>query len=398
MKKLIGSTCLVAGTCIGAGMIALPIVLAKIGIVMSMVMLIAVWGVTYLASLMTLELNLRAGEGKPLGLLGRHFGGLKAEIVGIVCLKLLAYSLLSAYLYGGTSVISKLLAMFNVEASNLAISWVYFSVILVILSLPLKLLDYTNRILFAGLITVLSIVISILMLAIYKFDFAIESTNLISVSESIAVIFTSFGFQIVSHSLTNYCNKDAKILKKAFFFGSLVPLLIYIVWTIGVITIVKQADPAFYKHMLHNSVDVGDLVAKISQGASSNYLKELIWAVSVLAIITSALGVGMGLLDSWEKQLNISAKNLKKHVALVLVTLVPPFLIASYIPNAFISALSFAGIVNVIIVLVLPMYLLIKSDHNGTGYFYPVLKSKLIKGTIIILAVFVLSFELITKV
>lgn len=56
-------------------MIALPILLAKIGIIMSIILLITVWGITYLASLVTLELNIRAGEGKPLGLLGRHFGG-----------------------------------------------------------------------------------------------------------------------------------------------------------------------------------------------------------------------------------------------------------------------------------------------------------------------------------
>ena len=37
MQKLIGSILLISGTCIGSGMIALPMVLAKLGIVYNLV-------------------------------------------------------------------------------------------------------------------------------------------------------------------------------------------------------------------------------------------------------------------------------------------------------------------------------------------------------------------------
>lgn len=110
-----------------------------------------------------------------------------------------------------------------------------------------------------------------------------------------------------------------KCLKKAFFYGSLIPLVIYIIWTVGVVSVIKQSDPEFYMQTLTSSVDVGDMVVRINTITSAKYLKELIWVVSILAIITSALGIGMGLLDSWKKQLNISNNKIKHHIALCLL-------------------------------------------------------------------------------
>lgn len=386
MKKLIGATCLVAGTCIGAGMIALPIILASLGAVKSIILLITIWAITYLASLMTLELNLRSGEGTPLGLLGRKFGGKFAEIIGLLCLKLLAYSLLAAYIYGCSSVLGQFLNIFNIELSKEIISCGFAAFIFLCLILPIKYLDYTNRILFAGLVTALTVVICILFLAIYGFDISIASSSLMQIGAGIAVIFTSFGFQIVSHTLTDYCDKNKDILKKAFFWGSFIPLLIYIIWILGVLSILKT-DAVFYENFITNGVEVGTMISKISTLTSSKFLKELIWVVSILAIITSAIGVGIGLLDSWRKQVNQSS------MRMALLTVVPSLICALFIPNAFITALSFAGIINIIIVLLLPLYLIVKSDGASSNYHYAILKYKLIKVVFATLATVLIVYE-----
>jgi tyrosine-specific transport protein len=75
MNKQTGSILLVAGTCIGSGMIALPLVLAKLGIIPSAVLMLLTWLLMYYTSLVNLELNLQAGKGMSLGALGRHFSG-----------------------------------------------------------------------------------------------------------------------------------------------------------------------------------------------------------------------------------------------------------------------------------------------------------------------------------
>ena len=47
MNKQITSIFLVAGTCIGAGMFALPLTFAKIGIIPSIIIIILTWLFTY---------------------------------------------------------------------------------------------------------------------------------------------------------------------------------------------------------------------------------------------------------------------------------------------------------------------------------------------------------------
>ena len=101
MQKLIGSILLISGTCIGSGMIALPMVLAKLGIISSIIY----------TSVINLELNLQAGKGLTLGMLGKYFSGHTAQIIGTVSLKLLSYALLAVFIYGGSSILQKLLAL-----------------------------------------------------------------------------------------------------------------------------------------------------------------------------------------------------------------------------------------------------------------------------------------------
>ncbi|MGL5626830.1 MAG: aromatic amino acid transport family protein [Candidatus Rhabdochlamydia sp.] len=70
MHKKMGAILLIAGTCIGSGMIALPLVLAKIGLVPSILIMLLIWFIMHYTSLVNLELNLQANQGLPLGKLG----------------------------------------------------------------------------------------------------------------------------------------------------------------------------------------------------------------------------------------------------------------------------------------------------------------------------------------
>lgn len=91
-------------------MIALPLVLAKIGLIPSVLLMVGMWFIMYYTSLVNLELNLQAGRGLSLGALGRFFSGRTAELIGTISIKLLSYSLLAVFIYGGSSVLQELMA------------------------------------------------------------------------------------------------------------------------------------------------------------------------------------------------------------------------------------------------------------------------------------------------
>lgn len=362
MHKKIGTVFLVAGTCIGSGMIALPMVLAKLGLIPSLLIMVATWFVMYFTSLINLELNLQAGKGIPLGELGRIFSGKTAQVIGITSLKLLSYALLAVFIYGGTSIIHELTTTkMGHETSFKAIATLFALGATIVIILPIKLIDWINRILFYGLLGVVTIVLIGLAISTKWSNLPWFSDQYTHVSTWIAVIpvvFTSFGFQVIFHTLTNYCQKKAPLLKHAFFWGSLIPALVYILWTSSILSVIHLENPTFYRQMTTGNAEVGELIGVLSGIAKSDHLQLIIWAISLLAIATSVIGVGVGLLDSLKGMIAtaIPTKRMQNSVAAV-VTIVPAYLAVIYIPNAFLSILGFAGMILAIIAILLPVYL-----------------------------------------
>ena len=365
MHKQIGAILLVAGTCIGSGMIALPMVLAQLGIVPSTLLMLAIWLVMYCTSLVNLELNLQAGRGLSLGGLGRHFSGKYAEAIGLVSIKLLSYALLAVFLYGSASVAAKLL---HAETSHITLLIALLSTLMLLL--PLKLLDYLNRLLFVGLLAVITILVAGLASMINWSDLPLFAPNYKDFAVWRAVVFTSFGFQVIFHTLTNYCNKDVLTLKRAFFYGSLIPAIVYIIWTSSVLSVVHHESPQFYQHMLTGKIEVGDLVSELSVIAKWQAVQILVWWISLLAIITSILGVGVGLCDSLNTMFAGKLKHARlRNIAAAVVTILPAYLVAILVPNAFIAVLGFAGMILAVIAVLLPIYLLKQAKPHKL--FYP---------------------------
>ncbi len=383
MQKLIGSILLIAGTCIGSGMIALPIVLVKIGLIPSVLIMLTIWSVSYYTSLIHLELNLQAGQGLSLASLAQRFSGPVAEAIGLISLKLLSYALLAAYIYGGSSIIAKLLGYTDSISS---ITSLYALGSMLVLLLPIQWVDYINRLLFLGLLGIVAILIAGLGSMITWTNLPLFSEQYHDISAwriLIPVVFTSFGFQVIFHTLTNYCNKDAQMLKRAFFWGSLIPALIYIIWICGVLSAVYNNSPLFYQQMVHANVDIGDLINELSSIAHWHSVQFLVWWISLLAIATSVVGVGVGLCDSLKTMLSPYIQHAFLRTGMAsCITIIPAYVIALLVPNAFISVLGFAGMILVVIAILLPTYLLHNSQPKFL-YYQELSKKYLLIGSVI---------------
>ncbi len=379
-----GSILLVAGTCIGSGMIALPMVLAKLGLVCSILLMLLIWWVMYHTSLVNLELNLQADEGLALGALGKRFSGPIAAAIGSCSLKLLSYSLLAVFFYAGASLVQTLCK----DAEFEQVSLLCFSALLTwaLLLLPVKLIDHINRYLFIGLVITLLLLISGLVAKMEWSDLPLfaQSSHELSVWQAvIPVVFTSFGFQVIFHTLTNYCNREGKILKRAFLWGSFIPAIVYITWSCSILSVVHHQNPLFYQKMVKGEAEIGDLVDTLTTIVQGRSVQLLIWWISLLAILTSIVGVGIGLCDTFQRMVTkkIASRTLCRLSAATL-TVVPPFIVSLLIPNAFIVILGFAGMILSIIAILLPTYLLRRAKVQN--WYYPELKYRwLLRSTIL---------------
>lgn len=394
MNKNWGAILLVAGTCIGSGMIALPMVLAKLGLIYSILLMLFIWFIMYYTSLVNLELNLQAGHGLSLGALGRLFSGRGAEALGTVCLKLLSYALLAVFIYGAASILQELLDLtgrFDQIALALALTTVGM------LLLPMRWIDYMNRTLFFTLLGIVAVLIAGLAWTAHWSNpplWPAEDQSWETWAAIVPVVFTSFGFQVIFHTLTNYCHKNVKGLKQAFFWGSLIPALVYILWTGSVLTVVHQENPAFFKQMTESHVEVGSLVEVLSTISSWKGVQLLVWWISLLAIVTSIIGVGVGLCDSLQHTLEgWKINRVGSRIGAAMLAVIPAFLVVIFVPNAFIAALGFAGMILAVIAILLPVYLL--QRINWSRLHYPELKATSLIALSVIVGIGVIICELI---
>tara|TARA_R110002050_G_scaffold412_3_gene2804 strand:+ start:11914 stop:13128 length:1215 start_codon:yes stop_codon:yes gene_type:complete len=377
MKQLIGSICLVAGTSIGVGTLALPITLSQLGIINTLWYMAIVWGVMYFSAIVSLELNLRVGKGLPLGNLGKHFSGHMAQLIGNISLVLLMYALLSAYFSAGTSVTYKILQSFGFDMSKGIVNKLYLSVNFIILCLHLKWIDQINRVLFYGLVGIMIIVSCTFLMDVDPAHLPLweESTNQLKPWAKITpIMFTAFGFQVIFHTLTNYCNRDKLKLKRAFFWGSSLTALIYLFWTGSILGVLYKHDPVIYSKMLTSSIDITELMTALSNIIAWPNLRLLFWAIISLAVITSFIGVGIGLSTALESILKWPAKTSArlKYIISTLLAVLPAYFVATNYQDIFIGALSFAGMILAVIALILPLYLLIKSNKQNPKVFYKI--------------------------
>ena len=75
MNKTVGSTLLVAGTMIGAGMLAMPLTSAGIGLTATVFLLLGLWAVLTFTALLFVELYQTADSDAGIGTLAAQYFG-----------------------------------------------------------------------------------------------------------------------------------------------------------------------------------------------------------------------------------------------------------------------------------------------------------------------------------
>ena len=362
MHKLITPIFLIAGTSIGGGMLALPMVLAKLGLVVSLVIMLLTWLLTYYSSLISVELNLHSDRGLSLGKLGRRFSGEYAEIVGEISVKLLSYALLSAFIYGASSIIQKLLEEYlNYSMSIISIETYLSLIVVFVLSFPIKLISRLNNLAFSGFLIMFAVLIAVIATAIDYTEMPwFVNFNLKDIAEVITVIFTSFGYQVIFHTLRDYFGKDAKSLRLSFLMGSSIPVIVYSLWTGGALSVISKTNGNFFVQITQGNIEVGALIRELANVSGFSGFHILTWNMAIFAILTSILGVGIGLTESIRASLRIS-HSVVRNLSAAVLTILPAYLLAAVIPNAFTKILGFAGAILVVIAILLPAYLFIHS-------------------------------------
>lgn len=385
MNKTVGSTLLVAGTMIGAGMLAMPLTSAGIGFGFTLVLLLGLWALLTFTALLFVELYQTAESDAGIGTLAEQYFGKAGRIIATAVLIIFLYALIAAYVSGGGSLLKDLLPeSFGDKVSVLLFTVIFGSFIVI----GTHSVDKINRVLFFVMLAAFAVVLS-LMLPEIKFDnlMATPIDNALIISAS-PVFFTAFGFHGSIPSLNKYLDGNVKALRISILAGSAITLCAYILWQMSTHGLLTQNE---FLQILKEDATLNGLVKATLAITGSNIIAGAVKLFSTLALVTSFLGVGLGLLECIEDLLKRSFNISAGRIPLGLMTFIPPLVFALFYPEGFILALGYAGQMFAFYAVVLPVSLVWKARRTHTNLPYKVWGGNLTLIIVLVLGVIITS-------
>jgi tyrosine-specific transport protein len=333
--SVLGGILLVAGSCIGAGMLALPILTGLLGFIPSLILLFIAWGFMTFTGLLLVEVNGWFNKQINLLSMAREALGPKGSWTAWISYVFLFYSILVAYTAASGSIFSAIFSsLFSIEISSAFVSTVFTVLFGIIIYLGTRIVDLCNRTLMIGLLTTYFSMIGIgfshinPMLLLHR-DYSYALLPL-------PVLVISFGFQNMIPSLTAYVKGDLKKVRIIILGGSLLAFTVYLIWLFLVLGVLDIET-------ISKTYETGEeTTLALTQVLGSNRLAYFAQGFAFFAIVTSFLAQGLTLSHFLADGFQIipSRKNLWWLCALALL---PPLLLALHDPQIFFKALGFAG-------------------------------------------------------
>lgn len=362
MNKTLGTTLLVSGTMIGAGMLAMPLTSAGIGFPFTVVLLLALWLLLTYSALLFVEVYQTTESDSGIGTLAALYFGNTGRVFATTVMFVFLYALLAAYVSGGGEILLKAaqdagivgasgsiagLSPTVTEKLCVALFTAFFGAFVITST---KMVDGFNRVLFFTMLLALLVVLGVMFPKITLPNLmAMPLDGLLLVSAS-PVFFTAFGFHGSIPSLNKYLDGNVRALRFAILTGSAITLVCYILWQLSTHGVLAQSE---FTRILAEKNSLDGLIEACRRITGSDSITAAVQIFSVLALITSFLGVALGLFDCIEDMLR-KGLNIKAGRALLgALTFIPP-LFCAYFLN-FRAALGYAGQMFAFFAVVLPV-------------------------------------------
>ncbi|MBY8148499.1 aromatic amino acid transporter [Vibrio fluvialis] len=363
-SKLLGSTLIIASTTIGAGMLALPLASAGIGFSTSLMIMLALWALMAFTALLMVEIHQYADKDATLHTLAKQILGNKGKWIATFAMLFLFYALCAAYIAGGGAQFTNRISEFTgLEVSGPTGTLIFTLIVAAVVTIGTGTVDRVNRLLFAGKMVAMVMVLTFLAPNVSQSYLLSMPLGQGLIVASIPVIFTSFGFHGSIPAIVNYLDGHTPSLRKAIVVGSAIPLVIYVFWQVVTLGVVSQPD-------LVDNAGLSALIGTLSQTVHQSNLGHVIGIFADLALLTSFLGVSLGLFEFMGDTIRKKDGNMNRIVA-SLVTFTPPLMFALFYPQGFIMALGYAAIALAVLAIFLPLVMVarVRRQANNNDYY-----------------------------
>lgn len=326
---------LVAGTCIGAGMLALPVVTADAGFGPAMFVNTFCWLLMMATGLLFLEATLWMEDGANVLSMAKRFLGRTGWVIGGAFFVFLYYCLMISYLSGGAPLFEIVLK--NAAGIKLSdgVSFTFFVAIFgLIVLLGTLVVDRINWILMIGLI---GSYILMLFVGSGEVQTALLTRQKWFIGFMAApTFFSAFGYHNIIPSITTYLQRNVQRLRLAIIVGTTIPFIVYSLWQWLIIGTVPL-------DVLELSHEEGVPISQTLEIVTGHrWIHLLVTYFGFFALVTSLLGVALSMVDFLGDGLKMKRTGLAR-VFLCMLVFIPPALFAAYNPGVFLEAIGIAG-------------------------------------------------------
>lgn len=329
---------LVAGTCIGGGMLALPVATGVNGLLPSIAVMLVCYAAMTSSALLLLEASLWMGDEAHVSTIATKLIGKYIKPIIWLLFLFISYASIVGYTAGaGLLVVTMFEQYMGLVISREMGVFLFAFVFGTVIYCGNILVGRVNSILFIGMLLAY---FGLVFMGVdeIKPEFLLKKKWAGSLM-SLPLLLTAFSFQTMVPSLTPYLNKNKTALRRAIIGGTSIAFIIYLIWQIVILGIVPADGPNSLKEALIKGEPATQFLRAHVQGTWIIPFAEFF---AFFAIITSFLGIALGLFDFLSDGLKIKKEGFGKFF-LALLLMVPTFIIAIKYERIFLLALDTTG-------------------------------------------------------
>jgi tyrosine-specific transport protein len=335
----LGGILLVSGACIGGGMLAMPIQTAEAGFFISFATLTISWGFMAFTGLLLVEATLWLKAQAHFSSLSEKLLGKGGRALSLVVYLFMNWLSLIAYTAGGAALLNQWTEQLTGVTLGHPLSCALFTLLFgFIICLGASLIGKINGLLTLFMIGAYSCLVGGALSQIEP-GFLIFRPAWKSGAFSFPLILAAFSYQMIVPSLCSCLAYDAKKLKGAILYGTLIPFMIYALWLFVIHGIVPLEGATGLRQAL---IDGSSATTPLREHLGGKILYILTDSFAFCALVTSYLGLSLGLLD-FIRDLFRNIWERPGRLSIAALSLIPSLILSIFFPRALIDCLDLSG-------------------------------------------------------
>lgn len=338
LSEIISAMFLVAGCCIGGGMLAMPLATGINGFLPALVIMVFCWAAMTASALLLLEVSLWMEEGSHVITMTSRILGKYGKAIAWLLFLFISYASLVAYTAGGGVQIAE--AISAVISQHVGNDWgalVFLVISALVIYVSPVFVSRVNSVLFIALIAAY---VALVGMGLDEVDHNyLKPFKWAGAWGAVPLLLTAFSFQTMVPSITPLLKSNPRALKLAIVGGTTIALIVYVIWEGLVLGIVPIEGPGGLREAFEKGIPATTFLKQHVGGYHVALIAEFF---AFFAIITSFFGIGLGLFDFLSDGLKIKKEGSGK-IILTLLYVIPVLIFATQFERVFYLALDYTG-------------------------------------------------------